>query len=191
MKKKLAVFFPGVGYNCDKPLLYYTKKVAKEHGFQTLNISYGEFPKVDIRKNLELIFSQALEAAKRQLEKVDFSEYETVLFVSKSVGTAVSATCQKDLIKDRGTRFCNVYMTPVTASLKMLTGEGIIFSGTGDDWVQEGEVERWCDEHNYPLHSIEDANHSMETGDTIRDLGILKNCMSIFSSYLETITKKG
>ena len=191
MKKKLAVFFPGVGYNCDKPLLYYTKKLAKEHGFQILDISYGEFPKVDIRKNLELIFSQALEAAKRQFEKVDFSEYETVLFVSKSVGTAVSATCQKDLIKDRGTRFCNVYMTPVTASLKMLTGEGIIFSGTGDDWVQEGEVERWCDEHNYPLHSIEDANHSMETGDTIRDLEILKNCMSTFSSYLETITKKG
>ena len=34
MKKKLAVFFPGVGYNCDKPLLYYTKKLAKEHGFR-------------------------------------------------------------------------------------------------------------------------------------------------------------
>lgn len=191
MKKKLAVFFPGVGYNCDKPLLYYTKKLAKEHGFQILDISYGEFPKVDIKKNLELIFSQALEAAKRQLEKVDFSEYETVLLVSKSVGTAVAATYQKDMIKGKETSIYNVYMTPVTASLKMLTGEGIIFSGTGDDWVQEGEVERWCDEHNYPLHSIEDANHSMETGDTIRDLGILKNCMSIFSSYLETITKKG
>lgn len=190
MRKQLAVFFPGVGYNCDKPLLYYTKKLAKEHGFQTLDISYGEFPKVDIKKNLELIFSQALEAAKRQLEKVDFSEYETVLLVSKSVGTAVAATCQKDLIKDKGTKFYNVYMTPVTASLKMLTGEGIIFSGTGDDWVQEGEVERWCDEHNYPLHRIENANHSMETGDTVRDLEILKNCMSTFSSYLENITKE-
>lgn len=190
MKKKLAVFFPGVGYNCDKPLLYYTKKLAKEHGFQILDISYGEFPKVDIKKNLELIFSQALEAAKRQLEKIDFSEYERVLLVSKSVGTAVAATYQKDMIKGKETSIYNVYMTPVTASLKMLTGEGIIFSGTGDDWVQEGEVERWCDEHNYPLHRIENANHSMETGDTIRDLEILKNCMSTFSSYLETITKE-
>ncbi len=24
---KLAVFFPGIGYHCDKPLLYYAKKL--------------------------------------------------------------------------------------------------------------------------------------------------------------------
>ena len=27
--KKIAVLFPGVGYHTDKPLLYYSKKLAK------------------------------------------------------------------------------------------------------------------------------------------------------------------
>ena len=28
--KKIAVFFPGVGYTCDKPLLYYTASMAAQ-----------------------------------------------------------------------------------------------------------------------------------------------------------------
>ena len=27
---KAAVFFPGIGYHCDKPLLYYSRKLAQE-----------------------------------------------------------------------------------------------------------------------------------------------------------------
>ena len=29
--KKLAVIFPGVGYHTDKPLLYYSKKIASQN----------------------------------------------------------------------------------------------------------------------------------------------------------------
>ena len=31
--KKLAVFFPGIGYTVDKPLLYYSRKIAAEQGY--------------------------------------------------------------------------------------------------------------------------------------------------------------
>ena len=31
---KLAVFFPGIGYHCDKPLLYYSRKLAQECGYE-------------------------------------------------------------------------------------------------------------------------------------------------------------
>ena len=27
MKEKLVIIFPGIGYHCDKPLLYYAKKL--------------------------------------------------------------------------------------------------------------------------------------------------------------------
>lgn len=33
MKKKIAVLFPGIGYTCDKPLLYYTGKLAVARGY--------------------------------------------------------------------------------------------------------------------------------------------------------------
>ena len=31
---KLVVFFPGIGYHCDKPLLYYSRKLAQEYGYE-------------------------------------------------------------------------------------------------------------------------------------------------------------
>ena len=38
---KAAVFFPGIGYHCDKPLLYYSRKLAKECGYEeTIALSY-------------------------------------------------------------------------------------------------------------------------------------------------------
>lgn len=42
MKKKLAVIFPGVGYTCAKPLLYYTAQLAGEYGYEVLRLDYGD-----------------------------------------------------------------------------------------------------------------------------------------------------
>ena len=33
---KLAIFFPGIGYHCDKPLLYYSRKLADEAGYKSI-----------------------------------------------------------------------------------------------------------------------------------------------------------
>ena len=40
---KLAVFFPGIGYHTDKPLLYYSRKIAVELGYQTVEVKYGNY----------------------------------------------------------------------------------------------------------------------------------------------------
>ena len=31
--KRLAVFFPGIGYTVDKPLMHYSRRLAEKHGF--------------------------------------------------------------------------------------------------------------------------------------------------------------
>lgn len=38
---KLVVCFPGIGYHCDKPLLYYGRRVAE-------SIGYKEYKNVDV-----------------------------------------------------------------------------------------------------------------------------------------------
>lgn len=39
--KKLAVFFPGIGYHCDKPLLYYSRKMAEQNGYdERITLTY-------------------------------------------------------------------------------------------------------------------------------------------------------
>ena len=45
MGKRLAVIFPGIGYHCDKPILYYSRKLAKEQEYKeiiSLEYSYTE-----------------------------------------------------------------------------------------------------------------------------------------------------
>lgn len=50
---KLAVYFPGIGYHCDKPLLYYGRKTACEQGYQEYrNIQYA-YHAGNIRGNAE------------------------------------------------------------------------------------------------------------------------------------------
>ena len=41
---KLAVLFPGIGYTCDKPLLYYAEKLALAYGYEVKRVVYGNFP---------------------------------------------------------------------------------------------------------------------------------------------------
>ena len=40
-EKKMAVIFPGVGYHADKPLLYYSRKLAARQGYEILCVDYG------------------------------------------------------------------------------------------------------------------------------------------------------
>ena len=42
--KKLAVFFPGIGYTADKPLMYFSRRIAAAHGFYILIMDYKGFP---------------------------------------------------------------------------------------------------------------------------------------------------
>ena len=63
---KLAIYFPGIGYHCDKPLLYYSRSLARELGYQEYrNISYtceGKNIRGDqakMREAYETLFQQA------------------------------------------------------------------------------------------------------------------------------------
>ena len=43
--KKLAIFFPGIGYHCDKPLLYYARKLTQECGYEDQRYFASSFKK--------------------------------------------------------------------------------------------------------------------------------------------------
>ena len=41
---KIVCLFSGIGYTCDKPLLYYSSKMFSALGWQTVRVTYGGFP---------------------------------------------------------------------------------------------------------------------------------------------------
>lgn len=180
--KKLAVIFPGVGYHTDKPLLYYSKKLASRNGYEIVEVPYGKFPKgvKGSREKMEKAFFSAVEQAEEILKAVDFSGYDDILFISKSVGTAVSsAYAGKYHLKTR-----NIYYTPVEASFQFMTQPGIAFTGTKDSWVDHAAIKEGCEKGGFPLHITEDADHSLETGNVLKDLEHLREIMRVTEEYI-------
>ncbi len=182
-KKKIAVLFPGIGYHTDKPLLYYGKKLAGERGYEIVEIQYGRLPS-GVKGNAEKMreaFMKALRYAAEQLAETHFTEYDEILFISKSVGTAVAAAYAKEHdIKAR-----QVYYTPVAESFEAIGQVGIVFHGTADPWADTKRIKAECKKRNLPLYITENANHSMETGCVEKDLEILSDIMQKTAAYMD------
>lgn len=187
-KHKIALVFPGLGYHPDKPLLYYGKKLAASLGYEVIEIRYGGFV-WGVKGNPEKM-REAFESALRQTEEIlqekgfftgrEKQEYE-LLFISKSIGTAVAAAWQKK----HGLSGRHLYYTPVEETFLFAQQEsGIAFHGTADSWAETAVVKEHCHRLQIPLFITEDADHSMETGEVIRDLETIKGIMEECRRYL-------
>ena len=146
---KLAVLFPGIGYHVDKPLLYYGRKLAVQRGYEVVGVPYGNFPDgvKGSPEKMKQAFLSALEQAEEILREVDFGKYEEILFISKSVGTAVaSAYGAKHRLRTR-----NLYFTPVEESFSFMEQPGVVFQGNFYSTRLDGIKEHFgC---LYPVHS--------------------------------------
>ena len=126
---KLAVIFPGIGYTADKPLLYYASRLAKKHGYQIHTVSYSNLPgnikgnSIKMKQAFELAFAQTEQA----LDTIDWFSYGSILFISKSIGTAISsAYAAKHHLKVR-----NILFTPLEDTFSFPLQGSIAFQRIG------------------------------------------------------------
>ncbi len=176
MDRKLAVFFPGVGYHNDKPLLYYTRKAAMQYGYEIINVSYDFSGNAGSIKGdpekMKAAFESALKQAEEQLESVEFGKYDRVVFIGKSVGTVVAAYYNRmhDVKADQ------IVLTPVPQTFDLLKDtKGILFHGNADPWCENGIAEDACKTLGIECMMIDDANHSLETGNALKDISIVRS----------------
>lgn len=183
MGKKLAVIFPGIGYHTDKPLLYYAKKLAVKHGYQIVEVAYQGFRK-DIKGNaykMQEAFESALRQTENQLAEQVWPDTDEILFISKSIGTIVAAA----YAKKAGLRVRQIYFTPLKETFLFAErGNGIAFHGTSDPWAADADVQEGCEEHEIPLVTIPEGNHSLETGDVFVDIRNLLSVMEEVENYM-------
>lgn len=183
---KLAVVFPGIGYHVDKPLLYYAKKMVKAYDYEVIEVPYGHFKKnmKGSKEKMEEAFISAFSQAEEILKKTDFAAYDHILFISKSIGTAVAAAYAQKYHLKTG----NLYYTPVEVSFPLIENKsGIVFHGTKDLWIQTELVRQECEEKLLPLYITEGANHSLETGNLQKDLENLQIIMEKSEKYVEEV----
>ena len=120
---KLAVIFPGIGYTADKPLLYFGRRIAVEYGYEVRIMDYKGFPpkvKGD-RNRMEESFFIALRQAEEMLAGVDFTEYDDIVFIGKSIGTIVAAKIAAD--SSAKARIRQVLYTPLEDTFRFPIGE--------------------------------------------------------------------
>lgn len=140
---KLAVFFPGIGYNCDKPLLFYSKGIVAQYGYEIKEISYKglDKPQKGAPDELEACERLACDQAETELKGINWSEYSDVLFISKSIGTVAAAYMTNRLQSLSSAKAAyrmategaapvdsffvrNVFFTPLEATFVCLSGKG-------------------------------------------------------------------
>ena len=177
--KRLAVFFPGIGYTVDKPLMYYSRRIAAGLGYEIKLLPYGGFPKkiIGSRERMEASYQIALRQTGEMLSDVDFSAYEELLFVGKSIGTIAAAQTASDPAVKERTRL--VFYTPLEETFGFDCGDAIVFTGSADPWVgqKESRIPALSGKKGYPCFLIPEANHSLESGDVQQDLKNLQKIM--------------
>lgn len=183
MSKKLAILFPGLGYHTDKPLLYYSRKLVKELGYDIVEVSYHDLP-TGIKGIPEKMY-EAYEIARaqsvEQLKTIDFGQYESILCISKSIGTAVAASSDQILKLDAK----HIYLTPVLQSMEVIRpNSGIVFHGLKDDWCPNEPLESRCNELGIEYITYEGGSHSIETGNTSTDLNYLTDVIQRIREYI-------
>ena len=174
MSEKLCVLFPGIGYHCDKPLLYYSAMLAASRGYETIKLKYSGFVEGGDAA------AHALKLSEEQLENIDFSAYSDIIFIGKSIGTAAClAYREKYHINAKA-----ILLTPLVQTFDSPAQDCTAFHGTSDPWAATADIKRLCAEHNVPLHIYENANHSLETKQPKIDISILSDVISKLSEEL-------
>ena len=180
-KKKLACFFPGIGYTCDKPLLYYSRSLLQKMGWEVVCVPYSGFP-ASVKGNAEKkeqCVKIAAEQAEGLLKKIRWNRYDDILFVGKSVGTVVGPA----YAKAHGIDCRQILFTPVEDTFAYTGEKAIAFHGTADTWTETDVIRANCHRLGIPLYETPDANHSLETGDVDFDIKNMRKTMRIVRAF--------
>ncbi len=180
--KKIACLFPGIGYTCDKPLLYYSEKLLRALNWDIIRVQYHNLPEKvrGDQEKMKTSINLTWEQTKETLQEIDWSSYSRILFISKSIGTinAVAYSHGNQLVCQ------HILFTPLDETFSFPIPDGIAFHGTADPWADTARLTNLARQKNVPLNIIEGANHSLETGDVLLDIRNLANVMQQVKAFI-------
>lgn len=183
--KKLAVILPGIGYHKDKPLLYYSTKLAQNSGYALRHIAYHDMPQ-KIMGSAEMIEQAAMLACQQteeQLQDTDLTAYDELLLIGKSIGT-IAGAC---FVSAHQLAAKQILYTPLLTTFTRLPSPAagcIAFLGEADPWSDFNAVRQAAAARQIPLRLYPDCNHSLECADVLRNLAYLREVMQITADFI-------
>ena len=189
--KKIAVFFPGIGYTCEKPLLYYTASMARDYGYEIVTLDYGQ----DIHstrgrspQELEQITKLAIKRIIPKILSLNLNDYDDVVFVSKSIGTIIALEAETGLKPLKP--FRHFLLTPLEPAFPYIQkANAVFFSGTSDPYISPDIIRTAARKFASKNGGIfEKCNHSLEIpGDTLGNIERLNQILKCFKWLLDQV----
>ncbi len=188
---RLAITFPGMGYNQDLPLMYYTHQVLLAHGVDVLQLrpeyQGRAFQALTPEKRLTWLAADAATALNAGLDQGD---YQQVILAGKSLGTLSMALLLPLIELPLPT--LTIWLTPLLRESVLIESAvecqapALYVAGTGDSAYMPAAMEFIRKRTHSWVHLAEGANHSLEIpGNPLQSLEILAQCMVAISSYLD------
>lgn len=81
---------------------------------------------------------------------------------------------------------CGSWRSNPAFSPPYLDPTGIAFHGTADPWADTEIITDGCRKIGIPLYLTENANHSMETGDVLRDITVLHTILQQTAEWMDS-----
>ena len=113
---------------------------------------------------------------------MDLGTFDSILFISKSIGTYCAAKLAHEYKLT-----ANIYFTPLDFTLEYLQQKDLVYSGTKDQWANFDKIEHYCIYHLIEFHSIQNGNHSLETGNIQTDIANLKQIMYRVETFIHSL----
>lgn len=153
-----------------------------EQGAECIKVDYNGFESGIKGDNVKMkaAFENAYSQTEQELSDIEWNLYEDIIFISKSIGTAVAARYARD-----HRIICrNVYLTPLVETFLFAPGTGIAFNGTSDTWADAKIIKEKCSEYNIKLYTISDADHSLERLGTVENIKIIQDTIEKIKEYI-------
>jgi hypothetical protein len=164
---KVAILFPGIGYTCQMPVLYYATAVLLDKGYDVLWVEYkydkSVFSKQSTEESLNWLNFDAEASYNAAMAE---GKYKSVVLVGKSLGSFALAHLSK-----KGVDAKAVWLTPLLGrsgtvdidfynNVKESCKEGLFVIGTSDPLYSEEKVNEL--RQTATVVTIDGADHSLE-----------------------------
>lgn len=176
----LCVIFPGKGYTVDKPLLYYSIRLAMSKGYNLLILSYGEFTlKESVRLTMQnLIVGVIKEVLNQNPDQKD------LVFIAKSIGTLFASDTATTIEHQYPVRCA--YLTPIDQAIpNMARTDFIAFTGSEDHLLDHDTALAKLGSAAYRLNVYAGADHSLNAKNINDSIHILVEVMKKIGSFIE------
>lgn len=182
----LTIILPGEGYTNEKPLMYYSCRVALELGLDVFCVDYGfQISRKDfyINSEFDIVAAESEQVLKKCLNK----NYRKIIFIGKSLGTFIQNKLSKGLMDYEQ---IHVYLTPVDKTFEDIVNYPCLaITGTEDKKINSLNMKMIENSKNIELVKIDGGNHRLECSDALKSIQMLTTTMNSLRKFIIKHTK--